>query len=90
MQEVQVEELVTDEDMTLLSWPFRDNPVTNRNHMQMWGGEMAWWVKCLLYKHGGLSSDPQHHVKARHRARVCSLLTKSRTRWTNLWTQIFG
>lgn len=33
MQEVQVEELVTDEDMTLLSWPFCDNSVTNRNHM---------------------------------------------------------
>lgn len=26
--------------------------------------EMAQWVKCLLFKHEVLSSDPQHHVKS--------------------------
>lgn len=28
-------------------------------------GEMAQWIKSLLCKHEGLSSDPQHALKAR-------------------------
>lgn len=37
------------------NYPVKDNPGT---------GEVAWLLKCLLYKNKSLSSDPWHHVKA--------------------------